>query len=587
MRALVVLLLAVLGFVAGAGAAAPRAGAATEVLLAAGAPRAGAAAEVLLAAGAPRAGAAAEVLLAAGDIASCSSSGDEATADLLDTLSGTVATLGDNVYDNGTATEFTNCYDPTWGRHMARTKPSAGNHDYNTPGATGYYGYFGAAAGDPAKGYYSYDLGDWHIIVINSNCGAVGGCGAGSAQEQWLRGDLLANVADCTLAYWHHPRFSSGSSHGDNASMQAVWQALYDYGADVVLGGHEHNYERFAPQTPAGAADATNGIREFVVGTGGRSHYGFGAAKPNSEVRDSTSFGVLQLTLNATSYDWEFKPAAGYGFTDSGSGSCHAGAPNDPDYDGVVTASDNCPDDPNPLQENSDSVIGNGRFGGVGSVDDTAAGGDKPGDACDFDDDNDGFIDSHIAEVDPGGDVTYDDDNDGLPACLNSNLDADCDDAGEVKCLKHGYGEAYDTDGSDDGASWDVDCNGIRDGLTAGFCAGLSATADADGDRVPERAEVCKWGTSDGDTDSDGDGLTDCLEIIDVNGDNAKTFLGDLVPYAKAVQLPGASFGKDGDFDYNGDNALGFLQDLLPVAKLVQLGVASGGCDVAPGSPNP
>jgi hypothetical protein len=264
------------------------------------------------------------VLVAAGDIASCSSSGDEATAALLDGISGTVLTLGDNAYDSGTPSQFTNCYQPSWGRHKARTRPSAGNHDYLTASASGYYGYFGAAAGDPTKGYYSYELGAWHIVVINSNCSQVGGCQAGSPQEKWLRADLAAHPAACTLAYWHHPRFSSGTSHGSSTTMQPIWQALYDANADVVLSGHEHNYERFAPQNPAGQADAARGIREFVVGTGGKSHYGFGTPLPNSQVRNSDTSGVLKLTLHATSYDWRFVPESGKTFTDSGSNfACH------------------------------------------------------------------------------------------------------------------------------------------------------------------------------------------------------------------------------------------------------------------------
>ena len=151
-----------------------------------------------------------QTLLAAGDIASCGSNGDEQTANLLDDQAGTVITLGDNAYDSGSTSEYANCYDPTWGRAKARTHPAPGNHEYNTAGATGYYGYFGAAAGDPETGYYSYDLGSWHLIALNSNCSAIGGCGAGSPQEQWLRADLAAHPTDCTLAYWHHPRFSSG-----------------------------------------------------------------------------------------------------------------------------------------------------------------------------------------------------------------------------------------------------------------------------------------------------------------------------------------------------------------------------------------
>ena len=260
-----------------------------------------------------------QVLLAAGDIASCSSSGDEATATLLDGLAGTVVTLGDNAYSDGTATEFTNCYGPTWGRHKARTRPSPGNHDYHTSGATGYYNYFGTSAGPSGRGYYSFDLGSWHIVSLNSNVSMS----AGSAQEQWLRADLAATTEQCTLAYWHHPRFSSGTAHGNFSAAQPIWQALYDYHADVALAGHEHNYERFAPQTPTGTADPTRGIREFVVGTGGVGHYSGHSAIPNSEVFDGSTFGVLKLTLNATSFSWQFIPAAGQSFTDSGSGSCH------------------------------------------------------------------------------------------------------------------------------------------------------------------------------------------------------------------------------------------------------------------------
>jgi hypothetical protein len=255
----------------------------------------------------------------AGDIASCSSSGDEATANLLDGIAGTVFTLGDNAYESGSSTEYTNCYNPTWGRHKSRTWPSPGNHDYNTLGATGYYGYFGAAAGDPAKGYYSYDLGDWHIIVLNSSIAHD----AASVQVSWLTSDLAATTKSCTLAYWHHPRFSSGSGHGNDPSVQPFWDALYAANADLILSGHDHDYERFAPQTPTGVADATRGIREFVVGTGGRSHYALGTLKVNSQVFDGATYGVLKLTLSASGYSWQFIPVAGATFTDSGTGSCH------------------------------------------------------------------------------------------------------------------------------------------------------------------------------------------------------------------------------------------------------------------------
>lgn len=263
------------------------------------------------------------MLLAAGDIASCTSSGDEATAALVDARpAAAVVTLGDNAYDRGTPREFAECYEPSWGRSRTRTRPSPGNHDYGTRGAAGYFGYFGAAAGDPATGYYSYDVGTWHVVSLNSNCTAVP-CGPGSAQERWLRADLAASNTRCTLAYWHHPRFSSGRVHGSSSVVAPLWRALYDAGADVVLAGHEHHYERFAPLDPAGGPDEARGIRSFVVGTGGRSLYPFGPPVPGSEVRDRSTFGVLSLTLHAEGYDWAFLPVAGGWFTDQGSGRCH------------------------------------------------------------------------------------------------------------------------------------------------------------------------------------------------------------------------------------------------------------------------
>ena len=257
------------------------------------------------------------ILVGAGDISNCSRTQDEATAQLLDNISGTVFTLGDNVYPDGTASQFSDCYDPTWGRHKNRTRPSPGNHDYHTSGASGYYNYFGSVAGDPGKGYYSYNLGAWHIISLNSETGYS----AGSAQEQWLKADLAANQSVCTLAYWHHPRFSSGQ-HGNITRSQPFWQALYDDGADVVLNGHDHTYERFAPQNPTGEADSNRGIRQFVVGTGGAGLYAFSTIQPNSQVRNNTAYGVLKLTLHATRYDWQFVPIAGQNFTDSGSSNC-------------------------------------------------------------------------------------------------------------------------------------------------------------------------------------------------------------------------------------------------------------------------
>jgi hypothetical protein len=262
-------------------------------------------------------------VLAAGDIASCSSSGDEATAALLDARpTGIVATLGDNVYDRGTATEFAECYAPTWGRHKHRTRPAPGNHDYDTPHASAYFEYFGAAAGDPAKGYYSYDLGSWHVIVLNSNCAGTS-CEKGGVQERWLRSDLAASDAACTLAYWHHTRFSSGSNHGSDKAVGPLFEALYDAGAEVVLAGHEHNYERFAPLAASGHVDTARGIRTFVVGTGGRSLYRFDEPITGSEVRNADTFGVLALSLEPGGYRWQFLPEAGKTFTDSGTGTCH------------------------------------------------------------------------------------------------------------------------------------------------------------------------------------------------------------------------------------------------------------------------
>jgi hypothetical protein len=273
------------------------------------------------------------VLVGAGDVASCQVSADEATAELLDTVvaahpDAQVFTAGDNAYDSGSATEFANCYGPTWGRHRTRTRPVVGNHEYFTSRASGYFDYFNGpgvyrgAAGDRDKGYYSYNLGTWHVVVLNSNCDKIGGCHAGSAQEQWLRADLAANPAACTLAMSHHALFSSGM-HGNQTEMRPMWQALYDADADLVIGGHDHGYERFDPQTPAGTADAARGIRELIVGTGGKSHYGWHTIQPNSRVRNNTAFGVIELTLGATNYHWRFLPVPGSTFVDEGTGACH------------------------------------------------------------------------------------------------------------------------------------------------------------------------------------------------------------------------------------------------------------------------
>jgi hypothetical protein len=266
-------------------------------------------------------------LVAAGDIASCSSQGDEHTAALLAARpAATVAALGDNVYDAGTLAEYDACYDPSWGIAKARTRPVPGNHDYNSlePAAGGYFDYFGPLAGTRGAGYYSYDIGAWHVIALNSNCAQVGGCGSGSPQETWLRRDLAAHPARCTLAYLHHPLFTSDASAGRATNTKPLWKALHDAGAELVLTGHAHNYERFAPQTADGALDTQAGIREFVVGTGGKSLSSFASSPAtHSEARQNTSFGVLELTLGADRYDWRFVPVAGSSYADSGDRACH------------------------------------------------------------------------------------------------------------------------------------------------------------------------------------------------------------------------------------------------------------------------
>ncbi len=290
-------------------------------------------------------------LVGAGDISTCANDNDEATALLLDSIPGTIFTAGDNAYEDGTAAEFANCYNPTWGRHKDRTRPAPGNHDYHSGGG-GYFDYFGANAGPVGRGYYSYDLavGAWHVISLNSSCGDAGGCGAGSPQEQWLRADLAATTANCVVAYWHHARFSSSDNHGSDTRTQALWQALYDFQADIVIAGHDHIYERFGKQDASGNVDP-NGIRSFVAGTGGRSHYGIGAAEPNSEVRNGDTFGVLRLTLRAADYDWEFVPVAGQAFTDSGTDQC-VDAPTPPTATPVPPTATQTPvptDTPTPL----------------------------------------------------------------------------------------------------------------------------------------------------------------------------------------------------------------------------------------------
>src|SRR5438105_2853058 len=263
------------------------------------------------------------VLVGAGDIADCAKPGDSLTANLMDTIPGTVFAVGDNAYPNGTSAEYKNCYGPTWGRFKARTRPVPGNHDYLTAGASGYFRYFGSAAGASGKGYYSYDLGAWHVVALNSNIAM----NVGSAQEVWLKADLATSTKQCTLAYWHHPLFSSGNE-GAHTDTRPLWQDLYDAGAEVVIVGHDHDYERFAPQSPDGVADSLHGIREFVAGTGGGGLFTVYPPVPNSEVLNNQTLGVMKLTLHSTGYTWKFLPVAGKTFTDEGSGRCHGAPPS-------------------------------------------------------------------------------------------------------------------------------------------------------------------------------------------------------------------------------------------------------------------
>jgi hypothetical protein len=245
-----------------------------------------------------------------------------------------VLALGDNQYYCGGLSAFQQSFETTWGRFKALIHPAPGNHEYLTTvgadhtgcdstnaGAAGYFNYFGSAAGTRGQGWYSFDVGSWHIIALNSNCGDAGGCSSTSAQGKWLASDLANHKTACTLAYWHIPVFSSGGRASSNA--KPLFTQLYNANADLVLTGHDHLYERFAPQTPGAVADSARGVREFVVGTGGKSLVGWSSIKPNSEVRSNTSFGVLRMTLHSGSYDWKFQPIPGMSFTDSGSTACH------------------------------------------------------------------------------------------------------------------------------------------------------------------------------------------------------------------------------------------------------------------------
>ena len=285
------------------------------------------------------------VLVGAGDIARCydpenptaitppALTAAESTAMILDRIPGTVMAVGDNAYELGSLSDYLLCYHPTWGRHKARTRPATGNHEYLTPGAAGYFAYF-FPDGSAPTGYYSYDLGGWHVVVLNSTTqwsacpppktspddGRT--CVGDVAQRLWLIADLEANPNRCTIAYFHHPRFSS-ARHGSQYEMQQFWDIMYAAGVDVVVSGHDHVYERFAPQDPNGDLDQRRGIRQFTVGTGGAELYEFRTILPNSEVRIDDTHGVLALALGNQRYGWAFIPVEGGTSSDSGSGTCH------------------------------------------------------------------------------------------------------------------------------------------------------------------------------------------------------------------------------------------------------------------------
>jgi hypothetical protein len=253
------------------------------------------------------------VLVGAGDIARCSSDRDEATAALVRDIRGTVFTTGDNAYPDGSARQFRRCYDPSWGSFLRRTRPSPGNHDYHTPGASGYFGYFGDRAGPDTRGFYVYARGSWRIYSLNSER-------ITRRQLEWLEADLAAHPSRCSMAYFHHPRFSSGY-HGNDRRVRGFWARLYDAGVELVVNGHDHDYERFAPMRPNGTRH-WKGIREFVVGTGGTALRPFAEVQPHSVARQADVHGVLKLRLGDNGYRWRFLSVDG-SWTDAGSARCH------------------------------------------------------------------------------------------------------------------------------------------------------------------------------------------------------------------------------------------------------------------------
>jgi hypothetical protein len=262
-------------------------------------------------------------LLVAGDIATCKSTADEATARLLDRLPGTIVAIGDLAYPDGSWADFRNCYDPSWGRHAARTRPVIGNHEYKTGSPAAWLAYFHGQGPAAGRTWYAFDAGSWRVYVLDSDCTEIGGCSRSSSEGRWLAADLAANQRACSIAFMHHPRFSSGR-HGNNVSVAPLWRMLYDARAELVVSGHDHDYERFALLAPDGRRAPGRGIREFVVGTGGAPLRAFRyPAGPDSQARNSHSHGILQLDLGPRGYTWRFRAVGGSGFTDAGHAGCH------------------------------------------------------------------------------------------------------------------------------------------------------------------------------------------------------------------------------------------------------------------------
>jgi acid phosphatase type 7 len=262
-------------------------------------------------------------LVGAGDVGRCDFNQDRKTARLVGKIPGTVFTLGDNAYPEGTRSQFRNCYDPTWGKYKNRTRPTAGDQDYATSGAKPYFDYFRWRAGKPTRGYYSYDRGAWHIVALNSNCKEVGGCEWRSAQGRWLRRDLAHHRARCTLAYFHHPLYASGNGY-DSPKMKPFWHIPYNHHADVILNGDAHRYERFARISPSGKRSSARGIGQFIVGTGGAEReFQQGPDEPRVQAKKVGAPGVLKLELGSGFYQWKFVPMVGRHYTDSGRARCH------------------------------------------------------------------------------------------------------------------------------------------------------------------------------------------------------------------------------------------------------------------------